>query len=432
MLHIGLDDTDSVKGGCTTWLATEVIQELSEFDLVGYPRLVRLNPNVPWKTRGNGAVALILGKGIGSKKLIGEFDGKKFFIFEKGTEKKYDKGQILERILSIIHKYSMPDSEPGVVISDSFLPEGLYWQGVSSIVTKEMLLDSTEGALSSGLRGSRGVFGAACSLAWSGSSVKANGISHTWELIGYRNQDNWGTKRNIDVSAVQKVSNIKTVFSCTDLDGKVAMVPNSPCPVLWGFRGTNEDILIQNFEKLGPEIPSRWLLYKTNQATDDHLRYKEISEIEDGDSVSIDVSVNSKSSIIKGGHRFFEVKDKFNQIANCAAFEPTKNFRHIVDKLEIGDSLIICGSVNNGTINLEKLSILKLVPRFLKPANPLCECGQRTHSSGKDSYYRCKSCSKKYDRPEKIEVSSDLELKWYEPPTSSRRHLSTPISLMYY
>jgi tRNA(Ile2)-agmatinylcytidine synthase len=432
MLHIGLDDTDSVKGGCTTWLATEVIQELSEFDLVGYPRLVRLNPNVPWKTRGNGAVALILGKGIGSKKLIGEFDGKKFFIFEKGTEKKYDKGQILERILSIIHKYSMPDSEPGVVISDSFLPEGLYWQGVSSIVTKEMLLDSTEGALSSGLRGSRGVFGAACSLAWSGSSVKANGISHTWELIGYRNQGNWGTKRNIDVSAVQKVSNIKTVFSCTDLDGKVAMVPNSPCPVLWGFRGTNEDILIQNFEKLGPEIPSRWLLYKTNQATDDHLRYKEISEIEDGDSVSIDVSVNSKSSIIKGGHRFFEVKDKFNQIANCAAFEPTKNFRHIVDKLEIGDSLIICGSVNNGTINLEKLSILELVPRFLKPANPLCECGQRTHSSGKDSYYRCKSCSKKYDRPEKIEVSSDLELKWYEPPTSSRRHLSTPISLMYY
>jgi tRNA(Ile2)-agmatinylcytidine synthase len=432
MLHIGLDDTDSVKGGCTTWLATEVIQELSEFDLVGYPRLVRLNPNVPWKTRGNGAVALILGKGIGSKKLIGEFDGKKFFIFEKGTEKKYDKGQILERILSIIHKYSMPDSEPGVVISDSFLPEGLYWQGVSSIVTKEMLLDSTEGTLSSGLRGSRGVFGAACSLAWSGSSVKANGISHTWELIGYRNQDNWGTKRNIDVSAVQKVSNIKTVFSCTDLDGKVAMVPNSPCPVLWGFRGTNEDILIQNFEKLGPEIPSRWLLYKTNQATDDHLRYKEISEIEDGDSVSIDVSVNSKSSIIKGGHRFFEVKDKFNQIANCAAFEPTKNFRHIVDKLEIGDSLIICGSVNNGTINLEKLSILELVPRFLKPANPLCECGQRTHSSGKDSYYRCKSCSKKYDRPEKIEVSSDLELKWYEPPTSSRRHLSTPISLMYY
>ena len=42
MLHIGLDDTDSVKGGCTTWLATEIIKELSEFDLIGNPRLVRL------------------------------------------------------------------------------------------------------------------------------------------------------------------------------------------------------------------------------------------------------------------------------------------------------------------------------------------------------------------------------------------------------
>jgi len=53
MLHIGIDDTDSIKGGCTTWLATEIIAELSEFDLIGPPRLVRLNPNVPWKTRGS-------------------------------------------------------------------------------------------------------------------------------------------------------------------------------------------------------------------------------------------------------------------------------------------------------------------------------------------------------------------------------------------
>ena len=65
MLHIGIDDTDSIHGGCTTWVATEIIKELSEFDLIGHPRLVRLNPNVPWKTRGNGAVSFTFGKGIG-------------------------------------------------------------------------------------------------------------------------------------------------------------------------------------------------------------------------------------------------------------------------------------------------------------------------------------------------------------------------------
>ena len=432
MLHIGIDDTDSIKGGCTTWLATEVIQELSEFDLIGYPRLVRLNPNVPWKTRGNAAVALTLGKGLGMKKLIGEFDGKQFFTFKKGIEVKYNKDQILERVLGLIQKHSMPDSEPGIVISDSFLPEELYWQGVSSIVTNDMLSELIEGTISSGLRGSRGIFGAACSLSWSGNFSKINGISHTWELIGYRNKDKWGTKRNIDISTVQKVSNIKTVFSCADLDGKIAMVPNSPCPVLWGFRGTNGDKLIENFKNLGPEIPSRWLVYKTNQATDDHLIPKEISEIKDGDSVIIEVTINSKPIVIKGGHRFFEVQDKFKHTVNCAAFEPTKNFRHMVDKLEIGDSVTVCGSVSNGTINLEKLRILALVSRYSRPPNPICDCGKRTHSSGKNSYYRCKSCSKKYDRPEKVEVSSDLELKWYEPPASSRRHLSTPISLINY
>ena len=52
MLHIGIDDTDSLDGGCTTWLITEIISELSDLDLIAPPRLVRLNPNVPWKTRG--------------------------------------------------------------------------------------------------------------------------------------------------------------------------------------------------------------------------------------------------------------------------------------------------------------------------------------------------------------------------------------------
>ena len=82
MLHIGIDDTDSVDGGCTTWVATEIIRELSEFDLIGYPRLVRLNPNVPWKTRGNGAVSFTFGKGLGSKKKIGEFQGLDIFSFD--------------------------------------------------------------------------------------------------------------------------------------------------------------------------------------------------------------------------------------------------------------------------------------------------------------------------------------------------------------
>jgi len=51
-MWVGIDDTDSLKGGCTTYVATELVDKL-KYDLIGFPRLVRLNPNIPWKTRGN-------------------------------------------------------------------------------------------------------------------------------------------------------------------------------------------------------------------------------------------------------------------------------------------------------------------------------------------------------------------------------------------
>ena len=430
MLHIGIDDTDSIKGGCTTWLATEIIAELAEFNLIGPPRLVRLNPNVPWKTRGNAAVALTFGKGVGSKTLVGEFGKEKIYMYTKGRDMKYDKHAMLERISKLVMNGSMPDSQPGIVISDVFLPEGLYWQGVTNIVTEEILSDAIEGAISQGYRGSRGIYGAACSIAWTGSSSKSNGISYTWELIGYREKEKWGSKRDITASSVHGVGHLEGVFSCHDSDGKVAMVPNSPCPVLWGFRGIDHKTLIDNFDNLGPEKPLRWILYKTNQATDDHLRTMEISDISDGDSVWLEVEVSSKANVIKGGHRFFEVSSSQGTTVKCAAFEPSKTFRHVIDSLEVGDTLIICGSFKKDAINLEKIRLLELTKRFSKSANPVCDCGRRTHSSGKGMHYRCKVCGKKYDRPEMLEVTPDLEIGWYEPPASARRHLTTPISLM--
>ncbi|MEZ0270333.1 MAG: DNA-binding protein, partial [Nitrososphaeraceae archaeon] len=61
VVHIGFDDTDSAEGRCTTNLAFKTISKLtSETDskFIDYPLLVRLNPNIPWKTRGNGAICL--------------------------------------------------------------------------------------------------------------------------------------------------------------------------------------------------------------------------------------------------------------------------------------------------------------------------------------------------------------------------------------
>ena len=274
------------------------------------------------------------------------------------------------------------------------------------------------------------MIGAACALAWSGYHSSVKGLNFTWELIGYRDKDLWGSLRNISSESVSQVSKLKDVFSCKDRDGKVAMVPNSPCPVLWGFRGKDSKILIDNFNNLGPEKPVRWLLYQTNQATDDHFSFSDSLSIENGTSIWIDVKIYSKVEVIKGGHRFIEVEDRYGKKAKCAIFEPSKSLRNVVDKLEIGDEITVCGSFSDDTINIEKLEVTKLVPRYSKPSNPMCDCGKRTHSSGRNSKYRCNSCGKKYERPPLILEPPNLDLGWFEPPASSRRHLTKPIELM--
>jgi len=57
-MWIGLDDTDAVDGMCTTYLAALLAEELGA---IGYVKLIRLNPNIPYKTRGNGALAFMTG-----------------------------------------------------------------------------------------------------------------------------------------------------------------------------------------------------------------------------------------------------------------------------------------------------------------------------------------------------------------------------------
>ena len=57
---IGIDDTDSPDGMCTTYLASQIINKFEDngIELVEYPRLIRLNPFARFKTRGNGGVSL--------------------------------------------------------------------------------------------------------------------------------------------------------------------------------------------------------------------------------------------------------------------------------------------------------------------------------------------------------------------------------------
>src|SRR5688572_18952914 len=75
-MRLGLDSTDSLSGGCTTHVAAHVLARLDGLAVQTAPRLVRLNPNVPYKTRGNGAVAMEIGHARGRTRVVGVVEGR--------------------------------------------------------------------------------------------------------------------------------------------------------------------------------------------------------------------------------------------------------------------------------------------------------------------------------------------------------------------
>ena len=60
-MFIGIDDTDSERGLCTTYLAAVLMERLKPLgEIVGRPKLIRLNPCARYKTRGNAALSFQL------------------------------------------------------------------------------------------------------------------------------------------------------------------------------------------------------------------------------------------------------------------------------------------------------------------------------------------------------------------------------------
>ena len=119
---------------------------------------------------------------------------------------------------------------------------------------------------------------------------------------------------------------------------------------------------------------------------------------------------------------------------DCAAFEPTKEFRHTVRKLVAGDVVTVSGSVKSGTLNLEKLYVNQTAAVF-ELGNPVCpSCGKRMKSAGVGQGFRCRKCRTKLTNTTagdgenaRVEVEREIGEGWYEVPPCARRHLAKPL-----
>ncbi len=424
-MWIGVDDTDSSEGMCTTYLVPEIILKIN-LDLIGFPKLVRLNPNIPWKTRGNAAVALNFGEGIGKKKKVGEFKGEEIYFFPRGREIQIQ--GVMDNVREIVEKYAIFEDKktsPGIVISMKKLPESLYWKAVRSVVSLEEIFPYLEGTEYYGYKSKRGLIGASAAISW-------RGRRKTYELIAYLPQKKWLEERYVNKESVIEMDRkIRTTFENYDYrNDHVAIKPETKTPVLFGIRGTDPWDLFDALNIIKSDHYDGYIIFETNQGTDDHLVRKKISEIRPYDSVIVSGKVYSQPKTIRGGHVIFSLMDKSGKI-ECAAYEKTKEFREIVKKLVPGDRITVYGSLKKypGTINIEKISIDHLLDIYRKE-NPRCPvCGRSMESIGKGKGYRCRRCGTFAKEPFYRKVDRDIKEGIYQVPIVARRHLSKPIEL---
>jgi len=373
--------------------------------------LIRFNPNIPWKTRGNGAVGLSI--------------------------KTNEPDKIKQKVKHMVKSYSdtKNGANPGLVFyQNNTIPKDFasfselaLWKLISRSFAKQFV--SKNNLESFYLGNGQGLVGAVGAIGYSFSD-------RTFELLSYRKKKQFGKKRQIipqSVRVMQEKTYPYTFNSYDKKTGRVLITPRGPDPVFYGVRGEDPKTvvdalkLIQTNEKL-----DGYLVFKTNQGTNDHLKNKlDSSELKPYTSGMISGVVSSRPKTEKGGHVFFSLTTKDYKI-NCAVYKPTK-ITTVASELAVGDEVCVGGGIrkaskkHNRTLNVEFIEILRLEKHY-KMTNPLCSnCNKKMKSKGKNQGFECIKCESRAYKKIRTEIPRKIELKLYVPAATAHRHLTRPL-----
>lgn len=398
---IGLDDTDSPEGMCTTWLGAKLIRDLraSGF-LVTEARLIRLNPTIPYRTRGNAAIAI---------RAIGDPD----LAFEHACN-----------LVSTYADFGCEKTHPGVVVADVQLPSDFYFKAVTSVctITEAESLLSKHARVWKGYKLGRGLIGAAAAIA----SVLPD---NTWEFLAYRDESRWTTPREVDSESLFTSEAVTTPHTWDTVDlihNSVVCVPHSPDPVLYGIRGDSPFAVGYAVSCIRSESYPWGQIWLTNQGTDAHILHGTIGSLKENSSYQVSGTVLQLPVTGIGGHVSLVIGDEGRELT-CMAFEPTKGFRQQIRSLIPGDQIIAVGSFLNNTLNLEKFCLC-FSERDERKAAPYCKtCQKQMTSAGAGKGYKCRKCGARAPSPDIITCKRDIPPGWYEVPPLARRHLARPL-----
>ncbi|WP_247729261.1 tRNA(Ile)(2)-agmatinylcytidine synthase [Halovivax limisalsi] len=425
MTIVGLDDTDSRENGmCTTYVGARLAERLRDVGTVDRLLLVRLNPAVEYKTRGNAAVAV-------------QTSVEPERAFELAAE-----------LIDSLALASEPNTNPGVVVAPHRVhPDGVETDGTGPAADRSIpddvsawtvqairghctIADAERRIESAGYRqdargNGRGRIGALAAV-----GAQATLAEWTYERIAYRTKSRRGTDRSVDAESVFDAANAAypTVWDTVDRgSGELVCVPRTPGPVLVGIRGDDPAAVDRVLDRIEAEPVAASERFLTNQGTDVHLREGRLGALEDGRAYRVDGVVDGDPETRRGGHVFVPIVDQHGENrTECAAFEPTKRFRDRVRALRPGDRVTVCGERSRGTIKLEKFAVRELESREL--VTPTCpSCDRTMESAGRDQGYRCRDCGTSADGRERVPIDRALESGWYEVPPRARRHVAKPL-----
>jgi len=417
MPWIGLDDTDTLSGGCTTYEFHLLIQSLTKSSREGSPwgipsdsRLVRLWPFASKRTRGNAALA--------SKIEINKENETQLFEYLDAWYR-----ELIERVskLKVIQSHhsnrEQAAPEPCLIFSRKQYPD-FYWSAVRgniNIEYAESLISKDKNVRIWGDERKRaGLIGGLAAISWIGLN------DHTWELTAYRNESMYSKERVLVPKTVINMSNqySNTILNRDPNSEKTLISPRTPCPVLYGIRSECSDEAINAHKYLqsitGNEQCKSFQVWRTNQATGDHIKEE------------FQGHLTSNPKINRGGHISIEVKGVAPDYQNFVlmAFHEAGPLNKLATVLKMGDLIAWQGLKSpSGEIHLERLKLIQATPREKK--RPKCSCGNKLKSAGKNQSLRCEKCELTYPRlwvGKKIKPSY-----WVEPNPSERRHLAKPL-----
>ena len=413
ILNIGFDDTDSPKGMCTTFLAYKIVDLLKkqETEFLDFPKLIRFNPNIPWKTRGNGAVSLQ--------------------IRTKNPSK------IKNQIKNLVEKYSdiKNGANPGLVFYESReIPEQFtqfsklaLWQLINRNLAKKF---ATKNNIEFFYQGNgQGLVGAIGAIGYDFQD-------HTLELLSYRKNSNFGKERKLSAKSVKTMQEKTLPYTFNSFDNKkerVLITPHGPDPVFYGVRGENVTSLLRATKILETdEKLAGYMIFKSNQGTGDHLKNEfNITNIKPYASGKITGIISDEPKIVKGGHVFFSIISDGYEL-RCAVYKPT-GISFVALSLIKGDKVCIGGGIRKASknhsriLNLEFIDVINLEKNLIK-SNPICKkCDKKMKSKGRNQGYQCTKCGKKLATKAILEIPRKIKKQLYIPSVSAHRHLSRPL-----